>query len=45
MKKKFDFKKFFNIGLLLLSVGMLVYFCTMDNNLLTLFGSLSLFYL
>lgn len=40
MKKKFDFKKFFNIGLLLLSVGMLVYFCVADNNLLTLLGSL-----
>lgn len=40
VKKKTDFKKVFNIALLLLSVGMLVYFCVKDNNLLTLLQSL-----
>lgn len=40
MEKKFDFKKFFNIGLLLLSAGMLVYFCLVDNNLVTLLNSI-----
>lgn len=40
MKKKADYKKFFNIALLLLSAGMLVYFCLVDNNLVTLIASI-----
>ena len=38
--KKRDYKKIFNIGLLLLSLGMLVYFCLADNNLATLLSSI-----
>lgn len=41
MKKRLDGKKTFNIALLLLSIGMLVYFCVVDNNLVTLFHSMS----
>jgi uncharacterized protein (TIRG00374 family) len=40
MKKKFDWKKIFNIALFALSIGMLTYFCIADNNLVTLFQSL-----
>lgn len=40
MNKKFNWNKFFNLLLLFISMGMLVYFCVVDNNLLTLLGSL-----
>lgn len=40
MKSKFEGKSIFNIALLLLSVGMLVYFCISNNNLVTLINSL-----
>lgn len=38
--KNRDYKKIFNIGLLLISLGMLVYFCMADNNLATLLSSI-----
>lgn len=40
IKERIDFKKFFNIALLLLSVFMLVFFCLQGNNLLTLLNSI-----
>lgn len=36
-----DWKKVFNIGLLCLSFGMIIYFCVKDNNLATLIQSFS----
>lgn len=40
MKKKIDGKKVFNTALFVLSIGMLIYFCIADNNLITLIYSL-----
>ena len=42
IKERIDFKKFFNIALLLLSVFMLVFFCLQGNNLLTFAQTVSL---
>lgn len=46
--RKFQGKNIFNIALFMLSIGMLVYFCVADNNLITLLNSiptLNLFWL
>lgn len=40
MKNNIDIKNIFNISLLLISLGILVYFCVSDGNLFTLLSSL-----